>query len=541
MMKYKINSSKYYGIEPEPVNSEFTKLDMMMQEGYGYELKGDSYEAVICWKDVFDEVTAYFEENHLRDLKSFDDIFNGTQYVQNWVQDYDDTLRKVLLYADEESKITVGKLKIDLLNFLIILNQEKELNVHRYKRSLAETYYLLGHPKVGEQLFIQLIDDYPDNVWGYIAYSDEYWMDYSKYKDFDKAFKILKRVYNCLSINESDIIIERLTDLMITIKKKELEHFLEAEKENNVTEGTSVTDAINYLRRESDEIPFLYLKFLEDNKEEAEEEILNEMKYYISDPDNYAQDNGLLSVYLPFILGQWERKESSKDIINLVACSEESIDRRIGYTITEEYPVVLYKCFDGDLSYLEEAINKDNVGSFPKLAYLRVLSMYYIEDLKDTLGLKVYLEKLLKEQPVLATWISSIVLMHPFDELLSVGENSVKSKFYDPGVNGNWSEFKFHFYGGIQNETSKYKVPFNAIEAFRNWSQFNDERPIIPEYAILYQQLFDAREKKLVKQMEKVATNYGFNQKPLLKGKKIGRNEPCPCGSGKKYKNCCGK
>ena len=23
--------------------------------------------------------------------------------------------------------------------------------------------------------------------------------------------------------------------------------------------------------------------------------------------------------------------------------------------------------------------------------------------------------------------------------------------------------------------------------------------------------------------------------------KKIGRNEPCPCGSGKKYKQCCGK
>ena len=24
------------------------------------------------------------------------------------------------------------------------------------------------------------------------------------------------------------------------------------------------------------------------------------------------------------------------------------------------------------------------------------------------------------------------------------------------------------------------------------------------------------------------------------KGKKIGRNAPCPCGSGKKYKKCCG-
>lgn len=29
--------------------------------------------------------------------------------------------------------------------------------------------------------------------------------------------------------------------------------------------------------------------------------------------------------------------------------------------------------------------------------------------------------------------------------------------------------------------------------------------------------------------------------KPVVKGRKIGRNDPCPCGSGKKYKNCCGK
>jgi preprotein translocase subunit SecA len=26
-----------------------------------------------------------------------------------------------------------------------------------------------------------------------------------------------------------------------------------------------------------------------------------------------------------------------------------------------------------------------------------------------------------------------------------------------------------------------------------------------------------------------------------VKGKKVGRNDPCPCGSGKKYKHCCGR
>ncbi|SHE61966.1 protein translocase subunit secA [Caldanaerobius fijiensis DSM 17918] len=30
-------------------------------------------------------------------------------------------------------------------------------------------------------------------------------------------------------------------------------------------------------------------------------------------------------------------------------------------------------------------------------------------------------------------------------------------------------------------------------------------------------------------------------RKPIVKGKKIGRNDPCPCGSGKKYKHCCGR
>ena len=31
------------------------------------------------------------------------------------------------------------------------------------------------------------------------------------------------------------------------------------------------------------------------------------------------------------------------------------------------------------------------------------------------------------------------------------------------------------------------------------------------------------------------------NSGTVRKEKKIGRNDPCPCGSGKKYKKCCGK
>lgn len=40
--------------------------------------------------------------------------------------------------------------------------------------------------------------------------------------------------------------------------------------------------------------------------------------------------------------------------------------------------------------------------------------------------------------------------------------------------------------------------------------------------------------------MKELAKKYK-QSKTVVKGKKIGRNEPCPCGSGKKYKHCCGR
>ena len=41
---------------------------------------------------------------------------------------------------------------------------------------------------------------------------------------------------------------------------------------------------------------------------------------------------------------------------------------------------------------------------------------------------------------------------------------------------------------------------------------------------------------------KKIITNDGKDTvKTSKKSDKIGRNDPCPCGSGKKYKQCCGK
>ena len=35
-------------------------------------------------------------------------------------------------------------------------------------------------------------------------------------------------------------------------------------------------------------------------------------------------------------------------------------------------------------------------------------------------------------------------------------------------------------------------------------------------------------------------TEAGQRREAVTVAKKVGRNDPCPCGSGKKYKKCCG-
>jgi len=39
----------------------------------------------------------------------------------------------------------------------------------------------------------------------------------------------------------------------------------------------------------------------------------------------------------------------------------------------------------------------------------------------------------------------------------------------------------------------------------------------------------------------KIQNGRFFRENGIKSIKKIGRNKPCPCGSGKKYKRCCGR
>ena len=70
----------------------------------------------------------------------------------------------------------------------------------------------------------------------------------------------------------------------------------------------------------------------------------------------------------------------------------------------------------------------------------------------------------------------------------------------------------------------KEKLYYNMVGAKAEWLY------TLPQWDAL---LTPERRKELYKEQKSSTT--------IVKDKKIGRNDPCPCGSGKKYKYCCGR
>ena len=86
----------------------------------------------------------------------------------------------------------------------------------------------------------------------------------------------------------------------------------------------------------------------------------------------------------------------------------------------------------------------------------------------------------------------------------------------------------------------------NPLRAYTNegFELFEGLLANIAKQSTLYLLKAEIRQNIERKQVEKpIATSDGKEaaKKQPKKVAKIGRNESCPCGSGKKYKQCCGK
>ena len=79
-------------------------------------------------------------------------------------------------------------------------------------------------------------------------------------------------------------------------------------------------------------------------------------------------------------------------------------------------------------------------------------------------------------------------------------------------------------------ENTKVSLGFDKEKLYKNMVDAKAEWLYeLPEWEPIFT---EEKRKELYMEQKKSGT--------IIKGEKTGRNDPCPCGSGKKYKKCCG-
>lgn len=126
--------------------------------------------------------------------------------------------------------------------------------------------------------------------------------------------------------------------------------------------------------------------------------------------------------------------------------------------------------------------------------------------------------------------------IHEFTHILDKQDGVVD------GVPGNLNDKQYAkpWLKLMHREMQKIRKGKSDIDAYAGTSE-EEFLAVASEYFFERPKLFKKKHPQLYKTLKKV-----YHQdmvkvltKPFKKRQKIGRNDPCPCGSGKKFKNCC--
>ncbi|GAA3641478.1 SEC-C metal-binding domain-containing protein [Asaccharospora irregularis] len=131
-----------------------------------------------------------------------------------------------------------------------------------------------------------------------------------------------------------------------------------------------------------------------------------------------------------------------------------------------------------------------------------------------------------------------------YNEILNSKMETVEGKVSELAEKFNTTnEYIMGFMDGI-SESLKEEINLEEVEADKEVSiKIDWEKLYYNMVAVEAHWLYNLKgwEDILPAQRRKEIQKEYKKSKTIVKDEKIGRNDPCPCGSGKKYKKCCGK
>jgi hypothetical protein len=271
---------------------------------------------------------------------------------------------------------------------------------------------------------------------------------------------------------------------------------------------------------------------------------------------DWEEETHSFPVHALLLLAELRSKESLKHALNLIRQDDEWTEYWFADMITELFPMLFYKMIGDDWSILKSYLLEPDNESFQRMVITSAITItaYHhpekraecIAFLEDIL-LDFYENRDVYENIIDVELIESIVsnlveldskeslplIEKLYSESLILGDmtgdlEDIKSDFSS-------NEGRFFFFNKITTIQDDY-------DKLQEWNRIGSDEDNETE-----DERLEELKRKIKENKNKIAHNEAKiasqqNQITQLSGlsPKVGRNDPCPCGSGKKYKKCHG-
>ena len=346
------------------------------------------------------------------------------------------------------------------------------------------------------------------------------------------------------------------------------------------------------LERFGNRYPSEAVKYAMENREEATPELLEILEYTLSDVKRLSKDEDYL-IQFPaiYMLAYFREKRAYDGIVRIASLPDEQAYDLLGDTITDDFGRILASVCDGNMEPIKGIIENSSLDEYVRSQALDSLLVLLNNGMVSREQLVFYFKELFNgklEVDYSDVWDSLpriCSLIHPKgleDDIrkavtdgkvmeIIAGLDFMERQLRRP-VGDVLDELKEdESYSLISGEdvyslekwvgVEKYEEDFEEEDEYME--DFEEEGIDEKKERLLLDALITAlhdntsqapkgntpnesfrREKKLPEPFPKETFRAEQENEKIntpVKRTKVGRNDPCPCGSGKKYKNCCGK
>jgi hypothetical protein len=239
-----------------------------------------------------------------------------------------------------------------------------------------------------------------------------------------------------------------------------------------------------------------------------------------------------------YLLAQFREKQAFHRVIKIMSLPNEWPEDLLGDTITEDLHNIVASLYNGDLASIHAIIENTDIDTWSRNAALKTLLVLVKERILERSEVILYFKTLFDHPSFRDDYMATTHLINVSCDLYPDELQDQIQIAFDRGMVDEYSvDMKW-----VKSVLSKTKdaaltesltnkhyglIDDKTIRRMKHWACFSEKIEKKVENDFRYPQL------------DRTPHNQSQISQYLRNSPKIGRNDPCSCNSGKKYKKCC--